>query len=202
MAKPKRPAKKKVSKHDISMSDVMRAATGTVFRDVQEHIIDQTYRTFSMPSDIKDSEIKKKTLTALEMLASLEPEDVFEGMLCAQIVGAHNSAMECLRIANLSGQTMEGREFGIRSAAKLQSVYVRLVEALDKHRGKGQQKVTVEHVNVGAGGQAIVGNFDNREQTNRKRAGSKRQPAAVENNPGEVIDLKAEKKVPVKRRKS
>jgi len=30
-------------------------------------------------------------------------------------------------------------------------------EALDKHRGKGQQKVTVEHVHVHRGGQAIVG---------------------------------------------
>jgi hypothetical protein len=32
------------------------------------------------------------------------------------------------------------------------------VEALSRHRGKGQQKVTVEHVHVHAGGQAIVGN--------------------------------------------
>jgi hypothetical protein len=32
------------------------------------------------------------------------------------------------------------------------------MEALDKHRGKGQQKITVEHVTVEAGGQAIVGN--------------------------------------------
>jgi hypothetical protein len=32
------------------------------------------------------------------------------------------------------------------------------MEALDKHRDKGQQKVTVEHVHVHQGGQAIVGN--------------------------------------------
>ena len=32
-----------------------------------------------------------------------------------------------------------------------------LLEALNRHRGKGQQKVTVEHVTVNAGGQAIVG---------------------------------------------
>jgi len=36
--------------------------------------------------------------------------------------------------------------------------HVLLVEALNRHRGKGQQKVTVEHVHVHAGGQAIVGN--------------------------------------------
>ena len=32
-----------------------------------------------------------------------------------------------------------------------------LLEALNRHRGKGQQKVTVEHVHVHSGGQAIVG---------------------------------------------
>ena len=31
------------------------------------------------------------------------------------------------------------------------------LEALNRHRGKGQQKVTVEHVHVHAGGQAVVG---------------------------------------------
>lgn len=32
-----------------------------------------------------------------------------------------------------------------------------LLEALNRHRGKGQQKVAVEHVHVHAGGQAVVG---------------------------------------------
>jgi hypothetical protein len=31
------------------------------------------------------------------------------------------------------------------------------IEALQRYRGKGQQKFTVEHVHVNAGGQAIVG---------------------------------------------
>ena len=32
-----------------------------------------------------------------------------------------------------------------------------LLDALNRHRGKGQQKVVVEHVHVHAGGQAVVG---------------------------------------------
>ena len=35
-----------------------------------------------------------------------------------------------------------------------------LVETLNRHRGKGQQKVTVEHVHVHEGGKAIVGNVE------------------------------------------
>ena len=34
------------------------------------------------------------------------------------------------------------------------------VEALQRYRGKGQQKLTVEHVHVHSGGQAIVGTFE------------------------------------------
>ena len=40
------------------------------------------------------------------------------------------------------------------------SCYADLMLALDKHRGKGQQRVTVEHVHVHEGGQAIVGNVE------------------------------------------
>jgi hypothetical protein len=32
-----------------------------------------------------------------------------------------------------------------------------LLEALNRNRGKGMQKITVEHVNVHPGGQAVVG---------------------------------------------
>jgi hypothetical protein len=33
-------------------------------------------------------------------------------------------------------------------------------EALQRYRGKGQQKVTVEHAHINTGGQAIVGTID------------------------------------------
>jgi hypothetical protein len=42
-------------------------------------------------------------------------------------------------------------------AVKLLRTFTMQVEALQRYRGKGQQKVTVEHVHVHAGGQAIVG---------------------------------------------
>jgi hypothetical protein len=42
-------------------------------------------------------------------------------------------------------------------AIKLLRTFTMQVEALHRYRGKGQQKVTVEHVHVNAGGQAIVG---------------------------------------------
>ncbi len=78
-------------------------------------------------------------------------------MIAAQLLAAHNAAMECYRRAMLGEQTFEGRRENLNQANKLSRTYATLLEALNRHRGKGQQKVTVEHVHVHAGGQAVVG---------------------------------------------
>src|SRR5215470_17224900 len=67
------------------------------------------------------------------------------------------SLWQCYRRAMLAEQTFEGRRENLSQANKLSRSCAVLLEALNRHRGKGQQKVTVEHVTVNAGGQAIVG---------------------------------------------
>ena len=57
----------------------------------------------------------------------------------------------------LGEQNFEGRRENLSQANKLSRTYAALIEALNHHRGKGQQKVTVEHVHVHSGGQAVVG---------------------------------------------
>lgn len=76
-------------------------------------------------------------------------------MMAAQLIAAHNAAMECYRRAMHSEQTFEGRRENLAQANKLSHTYATLLEALNRHRGKGQQKVTVKHVH--SGGQAVVG---------------------------------------------
>src|SRR5438309_2142140 len=93
----------------------------------------------------------------LAAMMGIEPCDEIEGMFAAQIVATHNAAMECYRRSMLDNQTFEGRRDSLNQANKLVRSYVTLMEALNRHRGKGQQKVTVEHVHVHQGGQAIVG---------------------------------------------
>jgi hypothetical protein len=95
---------------------------------------------------------------ALSGLIGIKPTDEIEGMLGAQMIATHKAAMECFRRAMLEGQTFEGRNQNLGFANKLVRSCAALVEALDRHRGKGQQKVTVEHVHVHQGGRAIVGN--------------------------------------------
>jgi hypothetical protein len=57
----------------------------------------------------------------------------------------------------LPEQSFEAWKEQLNQANKLSRTYATLLEALNRHRGKGQQKVTVEHVHVHSGGQAIVG---------------------------------------------
>src|ERR1700731_3409239 len=78
-------------------------------------------------------------------------------MMAAQLLATHNDTRECYRRAMIAEQTLEGRRDNLNQANKLSRTYATLIEALNRHRGKGQQKVTVEHVDVHAGGQAVVG---------------------------------------------
>src|SRR5215207_1584143 len=68
--------------------------------------------------------------------------------------------MECYRRAMLPDTLFDQRHGNLNSANKLSRTYSTLLEALNRHRGKGAQKVTVEHVHVHEDGQAIVGNVE------------------------------------------
>jgi hypothetical protein len=104
------------------------------------------------------AEERDKQLSAtVAALMGIAPKDELEGMMAAQLISAHNAAMECYRRAMIGEQTFEGRRENLAQANKLSRTYATLLEALNRHRGKGQQKVTVEHVHVHAGGQAVVG---------------------------------------------
>ena len=94
---------------------------------------------------------------ALCRVSNIDARDVIEAMLAAQMVATHEAAMECFRRAALSEQTFVGRELSLKYGDKLVRSFAALTDALNRHRGKGQQVVRVEHVTVQAGGQAIVG---------------------------------------------
>lgn len=99
----------------------------------------------------------QKVAATIAALTGIDPQDELEGMMAAQLIGAHNAAMDCYRRAMHGDQRPEARRENLNQAGKLSRTYTTLLDALNKHRGKGHQKVTVEHVNVHAGGQAVVG---------------------------------------------
>lgn len=81
-----------------------------------------------------------------------------ESLLAVQMMGIHNAALMFLRNATADGQDIEVRDANVLRAVRLMRLFVEQLEAMARLKGKTrQQKVTVEHVHVYEGGQAIVG---------------------------------------------
>jgi hypothetical protein len=93
----------------------------------------------------------------LSVVKGVEPNDQLEAMLAAQMAAVHNASMTFARrlthIENIPQQDSASRAFN-----QLTRTFAAQLEALKRYRTGGQQNVTVKHVHVHDGGQAIVGN--------------------------------------------
>jgi hypothetical protein len=93
----------------------------------------------------------------LSIVKGIEPRDQVEAMLAAQMAVTHQAIMTfARRLANV--ETIPQQDSAERAFNKLGRTFAAQVEALKRHRSTGEQRVTVQHVNVNDGGQAIVGN--------------------------------------------
>ena len=182
--------------------EMLEEATGTDEPHLQQHLIDQVYRTLWIPKDLGEDEKSARIASAISLLQGIKPADETEGMLAVQMVATHNAAMECLRRAMIKGQILAGRDQELKHAEKLLSIYSRQIEVLDKHRGKGQQKITVEHLHVAAGGQAVVAHIETGKIAGDRRTEAKPEIKAITNDPGETIDMDLEVKKSEPSRKS
>jgi hypothetical protein len=90
-------------------------------------------------------------------LNGISRRDELDGRMVAQLITAHNAVMDCYRRAAIPKQHAEARCENLAHAGKLSRTFATLLEAANRHRGKGQQKMTVEHLHVHSGGQAVVG---------------------------------------------
>ena len=104
----------------------------------------------------------------VQAIKEMEPKDAAEGMLIAQMVATHNATMECFRMGVDKNLSAEQKTNYINNANKLIRTYTMLQDSLQRYRGKShyEQKITVQHINVSDGGQAIVGDI-NKPQNNR-----------------------------------
>lgn len=150
-----------------------------------------------MPKGASEEDMQARFIRALDLFESIAPQDGTEGMLATQMVGTHYAALECMRRAALPDQTFAGRDMALKHGQKLMTLYLQQLTALNKHRGRGQQKVTVEYVNVEAGGQAIVGNVETSGKT--AESAEAPDPKALENKPSMPAPIAARKKSKKKR---
>lgn len=97
------------------------------------------------------------------------PNDIFEGMLCARLWALHNQAMNYMSRPTNPDASSEAVDLNINRYTKLMRLYNETLDTLNKHRRKGEQKVTVQHVTVSNGGRAVVaGEFTSGGGVNEK----------------------------------
>lgn len=99
-----------------------------------------------------------QVVDSLNMAFSIKPEDTTEAIIATQLTALQEMTMKAVRGALIKDQPFEIANSLANRAAKGSRACTKLIEALDKHRGKGNQKITVQHVTVNDGGQAMVGN--------------------------------------------
>ena len=195
----KKKAEPEVHVHDLSqLKGQLRAIGGSMSDDWNSIVANQAANALWFRENADAEEIKRQRHATVQALICIKPKDEFEGMLAVQLIACHNTSMECYRRAMIREQTFEGRRENLNQANKLSRTYAALLEALNHHRGKGQQKVTVEHVHVHSGGQAIVGNVEAGGGASPK---SKDQPHALAHAPGQTLPSAdtARDRVPVAR---
>jgi len=128
-------------------------ACGTTDHVFAQALVDDLNRTLCFTS----GENEQNTVNAgLAVLAGVAPADEMEAMLAAQMIATHKAGMRMLGRA-MRAETLDVGQWQSGFAVKLLRTYTAQMESLQRYRGKGQQKMTVEHIHVHAGGQAIVG---------------------------------------------
>jgi len=139
----------------------------------------------------------------LSVVKGIKPRDHLEAMLAAQMAAIHMATMTFARqLAHV--ETIPQQDSAERTVNKLARTYASQMEALKRYRTGGEQKVTVQHVSVSEGGQAIVGNVTqaNPENPDEKAAASSPRALTHEKaSPMPIIDEKRKKpaSIPVRR---
>lgn len=92
----------------------------------------------------------------LAMVRGIEPRDPLESMLALQMAAIHNATMTFVRrLATV--ENIPQQDSAERALNKLARTFTTQIEALKRYRSNGEQKVTVQHVTVNDGGQAVIG---------------------------------------------
>ncbi len=134
----------------------LHEAFGTTSPSFAARSLDQlgsSLRQFQQPQTTSDLNV------GLAVVDGLKPENEIEAMLAIQMAATHDAAMTMLARAKHDSLFERASGYG-NLATKLLRTFTAQAEALAKLRRGGEQKVTVEHVHVHGGGQAIVGSVE------------------------------------------
>lgn len=135
---------------------LLMRALGTGDSDFFVELLNQLCRASANGAQVSEQRLN----FMVDVIKGVEPKDQLETMLAAQMAAVHSLTMEFASKLALAGD-LAWRDSSERTLNKLARTFTTQVETLKRYRSNGQT-VRVEHVNVNAGGQAIVGNVSTR----------------------------------------
>ena len=157
---------------DPALGEALMAETlGVADCDAMYGILDQL-----VSASVKGRKPDAGTLALMiSMVESIKPRDSIEAMLVAQMVSVHVMAMRSVHRLAGAGD-LARQDSAARALGRLARTFAAQIEALSRHRNKGEPAITVQNVSVGDGGKAIVGNVTQHVST-PDRGAQKRDPA-------------------------
>jgi hypothetical protein len=132
---------------------LLMQALGTTSIDFSSGLIGQLANAASKGPNADEDSIN----FMLAVAKGVEPKDEVEAMLAAQMAAVHRATLTFARRLN-HVETIPQQDSAERAFNKLARTFTAQMEALKRYRTGGEQKVTVQHVTVNEGGQAVVGN--------------------------------------------
>jgi hypothetical protein len=183
---------------DIGFALLMEAF-GTADEDFLNGLVGQLANAGTQKRQINERELN----FMVSVVKDIKPRDQIEAMLAAQMAAVHVATMTFARrlaqVENVLRQDSAERAFN-----KLVRTFAIQMEALKRYRTGGEQKVTVQHVSVSEGGQAIVGNVTQgpRETEPVNAAGSPPALAEAQMPAMKIVSGPARTAVPSKRKRS
>jgi hypothetical protein len=157
--------------------DLLKEALGTANKDFVAGVLGQLVTAATEGGKVDELRLN----FMLSIIKDVAPKDQLETLLAAQMAAVHMATMSfAKRLAcaeNLIQQDSAERAFN-----KLARTFTGQLEALKRYRTGGDQRLTVTHVTVNDGGQAIVGPVQT--EGGRPRQKMEEQPHAVTYSPG------------------
>jgi hypothetical protein len=172
-------------------------ALGTADLDFYGGLIDQLANAAGLKGEVDERSLN----FMLSVMKGIEPKDQVEALLAAQMAAVHMATMTLARrLAHV--EEIPQQDSAERAFNKLTRTFTTQMDALKRYRTGGEQKVTVQHVSVSEGGQAIVGNVTQapREAARDKAGNSPRALPNAQQSPMPIVGERASSPVPLKRK--
>ena len=143
----------------LAEENSLKAIFGTEHSEMADALLRQCLKVLKSNEASDDYPGNDQRGFMISAVAEIQPRDTFERMLAVQMAATH---VALIRSGGwlAKTETIDHVKAHYSGYTKLARAFVAQMEALRKHRNGGKQTVTVQHVNVEDGGQAIVGNVE------------------------------------------